>query len=641
MVSKIYEDLLYCIAPGSYDDQGLLDLLNKHPEIKFVSLVAVDLGNNHTDEKIPVDLFKEDISEFLLKGVQTDGSSVVLPGICELNNAKVDLIPDRDVKWFVDYNYDLIDPVTSFPVGTLVIPAFLCHDDKMVCSRSVLKSASKKIKEDLLSLIKGSPKLLNEFGIEDPGAIDEILLTTATELEFWVKTPGKQADIEKLSTSQVLKEQYWKRTIGPVRTALEESLIKLNKYGFEAEMGHKEVGGVPSAMNSEGNFTYIMEQLEIDWKYSSEMQTGDNEMFAQDIIKDTFIEKGLDVSFLAKPIEGVAGNGKHTHIGIALRLKSGKVLNLFSPLDQKASFMSSIGFAAIMGLLKNYEAVNPFISDTNDALRRLKPGFEAPVCIVTSLGHTVEMPSRNRTILAGLIRDMENPMATRFEVRSPNPTTNTYISVAAIYQSMLDGILKISASDMTLEEIEKELSKKPGEDAFYLEKDRAYRSEEDVFEDFTSEERNAMFSTPPATVYENVKGLDLYPEKVAVLKAGEVFTEDIIQSLKSAALSQWINELKSRIFEANTKLVRSCKKLHMAEDVTDYDVVNWEKVNQLRHELMKNRLSKQSLFEELRTTIEAGDYETASKLQIVMQKKIAELESLYATYKRNLFNIEG
>ena len=39
-----------------------------------------------------------------------------------------------------------------------------------------------------------------------------------------------------------------------------------------------------------------------------------------------------------------------------------------------------------MGILKNYEVINPFISSTNDSLRRLKPGFEAPVCIVTSLG---------------------------------------------------------------------------------------------------------------------------------------------------------------------------------------------------------------------------------------------------------------
>ena len=54
-------------------------------------------------------------------------------------------------------------------------------------------------------------------------------------------------------------------------------------------------------------------------------------------------------------------------------------------------------------------------SSTTDALNRLKPGFEAPVCIVTSFGTDPSEPNRNRTILCGLIRDIDNPMATRFE----------------------------------------------------------------------------------------------------------------------------------------------------------------------------------------------------------------------------------
>lgn len=62
-----------------------------------------------------------------------------------------------------------------------------------------------------------------------------------------------------------------------------------------------------------------------------------------------------------------------------------------------------------MGVLNNYEATNPFISSTTDAFNRLKPGFEAPVCIVTSLGHKPEQPSRNRSILIGLIRDLGIP----------------------------------------------------------------------------------------------------------------------------------------------------------------------------------------------------------------------------------------
>ena len=41
-------------------------------------------------------------------------------------------------------------------------------------------------------------------------------------------------------------------------------------------------------------------------------------------------------------------------------------------------------------------------------LKRLKPGFEAQTCIVTSIGRSIEIPSRNRTILVGVIRDIQN-----------------------------------------------------------------------------------------------------------------------------------------------------------------------------------------------------------------------------------------
>jgi glutamine synthetase len=43
--------------------------------------------------------------------------------------------------------------------------------------------------------------------------------------------------------------------------------MMLEHYGFEPEMGHKEVGGVTSKLSGTNIHTHIMEQLEIDWKY--------------------------------------------------------------------------------------------------------------------------------------------------------------------------------------------------------------------------------------------------------------------------------------------------------------------------------------------------------------------------------------
>ena len=83
-------------------------------------------------------------------------------------------------------------------------------------------------------------------------------------------------------------------------------------------------------------FFDVCEQLELDWLFSTNpLQAADNELTARIIIREVFRRNGLDVSFKAKPIIGVAGNGEHTHVGFAARLKNGKVLNLLAPEDLK------------------------------------------------------------------------------------------------------------------------------------------------------------------------------------------------------------------------------------------------------------------------------------------------------------------
>lgn len=635
-----WEDrLLYFIPPEGRTPEKIKDLLNNHPEIKFVSLVGIDLDGNDTDEKIPISVFFKEIEEFLNGGIQTDGSSVVLPGIVTINNAKVDLMADASVNWTVDYNYEHIDSKTGLPVGTLRIPSFLVHGGERVDSRSILVKAQENAKKQIKKYLSEYPSFARNIGI-DPEDVVDIVLTAATELEFWVKTPGDKADIDQLTVSQVLQEQYWKRTKGNVRTSLEKSLILLERYGLNPEMGHKEVGGVTAQLGGEGRFSHVMEQIEIDWKYSYPLQAADNELLARIAIKEVFRQHGLEVTFMPKPIEGVAGNGEHTHVGIAVRMKDGSIKNLFTPINPERDYLSPAGWGALMGLLKNYEVVGTFITCTNNAFNRLKPGFEAPVCIVASIGHSVNMPSRNRTVLVGLIRDKSNPLATRFEVRSPNPHTNTYLALAAIYQSMIDGIGYAAKSGKTSEELEKEFSKKPGEESDYLEKDRAYRSEEDVFEYYTPEERNKLFGTPPATVWEAVENLNKFPEKTEVLKHGNVFTQKLINSYAHAMLHRWVMELRDRIIPENIELVRSCIRLHDEEE-NSLDKERWNKINDLKLYLLKDTSNTKSLFSKIKTAISAKDYSTVSKLQLEMSSKINELKALYSEYKRNILHFES
>lgn len=625
-------DLLYVIPANTPKDK-VVSLLEAHPEIKFVSLVGIDLAGNDTDEKIPINVFLKDLDGFYAgSAVQTDGSSVVLTGIATLNNGKVDMPVDPTVNWFVDYNFGHYDEELGKPVGTLRIPGFLVHEGRRVDSRAILADTLSYVKNELMKVLRETDKISGLEHVNGKDVVD-IMFTSATELEFWVKTPLEEADITELSASQVLQEQYWQRTRGAVRTALEQSVLMLNNYGLEVEMGHKEVGGMKAHMDDSGNLSHVCEQIEIDWKYADALQAADNELIVRTLIKEVFRANGLEVTFQAKPMIGLAGNGEHTHFGIAAKLKNGKTVNLFSPKEMKKDFMSAIGYGAVMGVLKNYEVINPFVSATNDSLNRLKPGFEAPVCIVTSLGHSPEIPSRNRTILTGLIRDIHNPYATRFELRACNPFTNTFIVLAALYSAILDGIK--AAVHKTTDELLAEISKEAGQEGFYLEKDRAYRSEEDVFEDYTVEERDRLFGAHPATVWENMTAFEKYADKKAVLTAGGVLDDKIINAFVAGALTRWRTELESRIIPDNLMLIRRCREIE-ADYYTDQDVYNWNKVNELRCYLAKDTLENKSLFTMLREALADGDYAMASELQVKMYSSIEELKELYAVYTRNI-----
>ena len=626
------KNLLYTIKANTPKEE-IIKQLREHPEIKFVSLVGIDLAGNDTDEKIPMKVFLKDIDEFFEgTAVQTDGSSVVLPGIATLNNAKVDMPVDHSVNWFVDYNYEYFDDDTNKPVGTLRIPSFLVHEGKRVDSRAVLTDTLSFVKKELLEVFHNSP---NIEGLDISGKdILDINFTSATELEFWVKTPLEEAAIEEMSASQVMQEQYWERTHGAVRCALEKCVIELDNYDLNVEMGHKEVGGLKAQINESGHLTHVCEQLEIDWRFADAVQAADNEILVRTIVKEVFRSEGLEVSFKAKPMIGLAGNGEHTHIGLAAITADGKVHNLFAAKNPEEDFMSAIGYGSIMGLLKNYEVINPFVSATNDSLNRLKPGFEAPVCIVTSLGHTPKIPSRNRTILAGLIRDLKNPMATRFELRACNPYTNTYLVLAAVYSAILDGVK--ATIDKPVIDLLTELSKKAGQDGFYLEKNRAYRSEEDVFEDYTAEERDAMFGAPPSTVWENMAAFEKYPAKVKVITSGGALRPQIIKSFREGALLRWKTELIARILPEMRGIVRKSHRIE-TDFRTDQDSYTWNKIKEVREYLAKDSIDKKSLFTRLTTALTSGDFSTASKLQVEMYDKIEDLKRLYDEYAKNMF----
>lgn len=633
--------MLYTLTPDEHDEEAVRSRLLAHPEVKFVSFTAVDMGNHNTDEKIPVGLFLGSMEKMLADGVQTDGSSVALPTIADLSNARVDLVPDTEVNWFVEYNYGNIDYETGLPTGTLRIPSYLRHNgNTLVGPRIYLKESIDMFAEELRKELEDHPYVFEHTGgvdgIED---IDEILLNSATELEFWVKTPDDRADRDQLSIAQELKEQYWQRVTGPVGTALEQTLEILDHYGFNVEMGHKEVGGVKAKMGNSGNFDHIMEQLEIDWKYADPMQAADNEAQIRHIVRDIFRMNSLEVTFLAKPIYGVAGSGEHTHFGISAKRRDGSRVNLFAPSDPDGNFMSPLGYGALMGLLKNYGLVYPIVAPTHDSFQRLKPGYEAPVCVVTSLGKDHQTPSRNRTVLVGLVRDRKNPLSTRFELRSPNPHSNTYMVIGSVFRIMLEGIKAVLAAGKTSEELEASISKKYGEKDFYLETNREYRSERDIFTDYTVEEREKLFGKAPANVWESFLNWGdscFEPDRVLLITGGNSEAEKTLRSYREQMILKWSMEYHDRYIPNTMDVLRSCVKLH-EDDSNEYDSVNWTKIAGLKSLIGHEEKGRESLLMKARKAIEAADYTELSRYENEIEEKLEELRDVYARYRRNIF----
>jgi glutamine synthetase len=184
---------------------------------------------------------------------------------------------------------------------------------------------------------------------------------------------------------------------------------------------------------------------------------------------------------MPKPIVGDNGNGMHVHMSLA---KAGK--NLFA--GNKYGGLSDIALYYIGGIIKHARALNAFANASTNSYKRLVPGFEAPVMLAYS--------ARNRSASIR-IPFVSNPKGRRIEVRFGDSTANPYLCFAAFLMAGLDGIKnKIHPGDAM---------------------------DKDLY-DLPPEEDAAI----PKVCYSLDQALDALDEDRKFLKAGDVFTDDMI-----------------------------------------------------------------------------------------------------------------
>lgn len=192
--------------------------------------------------------------------------------------------------------------------------------------------------------------------------------------------------------------------------ARRDIVCTLEDMGFEIEASHHEVA--PG-------------QHEIDVKYGPAVKIADDIMTYKLVVRTIAERHGLHASFMAKPIGGINGSGMHTHQSLfSLDNK-----NMFYDPD-KPHQLSDIARWYMGGVVKHARALTAITNPTVNSYKRLVPGYEAPVYISWS--------EKNRSCLIRV--PARRGVATRIEVRHPDPMCNPYMAMAVMLAAGLDGI---------------------------------------------------------------------------------------------------------------------------------------------------------------------------------------------------------
>lgn len=186
--------------------------------------------------------------------------------------------------------------------------------------------------------------------------------------------------------------------------------LTLEEMGYEIEASHHEMA--PG-------------QHEITFKYDDALKTADRIITFKTVVKTIAKRNGLHATFMPKPIQGKSGSGMHLTMSL---FKDGK--NIFYDGNANCK-LSEIARSFIAGILKYTPDMACLTNPTVNSYKRFIPGYEAPCYISWS--------ERNRSLLIRVPATKKEGDA-RVELRSPDPTANPYLAIAACLKAGLLGI---------------------------------------------------------------------------------------------------------------------------------------------------------------------------------------------------------
>jgi glutamine synthetase len=266
-----------------------------------------------------------------------------------------------------------------------------------------------------------------------------------------------------------------------------EMILVLERVGVEIEIHHHEVGTAG--------------QAEIDMRFDSLLRMADKLMLYKYVVKNVARQAGKTATFMPKPVFQDNGSGMHTHQSL---WKGGEPL-FYSEAGYAG--LSDMGRWYIGGLLTHAPAILAFSNPTTNSYKRLVPGYEAPVNLVYS--------QRNRSAAVRIPLYSQSPKAKRLEFRCPDPSCNPYLAFSAMLMAGLDGIQnRIEPPDP----MDKDLYDLPPEEL-------------------------SKVPQVPGSLDAVLSALE---EDQAFLKAGGVFTDDLIETWVTYKRENEVDALRLR-----------------------------------------------------------------------------------------------
>jgi glutamine synthetase len=225
---------------------------------------------------------------------------------------------------------------------------------------------------------------------------------------------------------------YFERSRGRSRRVEIEIVAALETMGIHIESSHHEVASG---------------QFELDLPLQPALVSADAVTTLKPAVKEMARERGMQATFMPKPLADAAGSGMHTHQVLVDR--SGRSV-FDDPSDPYG--LSTIAKAFLAGQLEHAPGMCALVAPVVNSYKRLVPGYEAPVAGSWgrhSRGALIRVPTPIRT--AG---SPDDGFGTRLELRLPDPSCNPYLAYTVMLAAGLDGLDRGCELGAPLEELE-------------------------------------------------------------------------------------------------------------------------------------------------------------------------------------------